>query len=561
MFDGYVGVLAEELRERVRSLSPTQLEDFGECPQKFLLKHILGVQDVDHPERELQISTRDKGIIDHRILERFYRSMNADELASAAVTLPRLPDPRSRGSRRWSTSTSTSSSPRPRLQRHGARHRAARHASASCATSWPSTWPTSTASGLVPAQVRVPLRVAASRAGGSSRAVRHRDGRRPGPGRRDRSIASTPAAAVFRIVDYKSGKAARHVNLGDKIDRGVRLQLRALRHGRVASSSSRRPRTVSGTIKPIVVGEEGRQVHLRARRRNGSGSCATLEIFIGAILRGRFPAFPNENDEDFNSCKYCPVNHSCRTRHDPAEKYAVQQSHDPRTLLGGESGERGQQQSFDVRAPRRATHPTPESGHRGGCRNRQDHRDRRPRCFELMLEREELQPERIVLMTFTEKAAGEIADRIRAALGRSLGEPGGRARAKLAWPAGSPNPLLPSPTARRRAGSSPGTSSSVDAFRSQTIHSFCQSLLRSFRSRRGSIRSSRSSRASSARCSTPSCTTPGSTRRRARTRRRRSRARVGDAVRVRRLPLPHPAHGLRPHRAARPAGRDGIRLR
>ena len=36
--------------------------------------------------------------------------------------------------------------------------------------------------------------------------------------------------------------------------------------------------------------------------------------------------------------------------------------------------------------------------------------------LKLMLEREELAPERIVLMTFTEKAAGEIADRIRIAL-------------------------------------------------------------------------------------------------------------------------------------------------
>ena len=34
----------------------------------------------------------------------------------------------------------------------------------------------------------------------------------------------------------------------------------------------------------------------------------------------------------------------------------------------------------------------------------------------MMLENEALVPERIVLMTFTEKAAGEIADRIRIAL-------------------------------------------------------------------------------------------------------------------------------------------------
>src|SRR5437764_14210247 len=36
--------------------------------------------------------------------------------------------------------------------------------------------------------------------------------------------------------------------------------------------------------------------------------------------------------------------------------------------------------------------------------------------LKIMLEEEELSPERIVLVTFTEKAAGEIADRIHAAL-------------------------------------------------------------------------------------------------------------------------------------------------
>ena len=50
-------------------------------------------------------------------------------------------------------------------------------------------------------------------------------------------------------------------------------------------------------------------------------------------MTGAFPAFPNEFDKDFNSCKYCPVNHSCRTRHDPDERRAALETGDPRTLL------------------------------------------------------------------------------------------------------------------------------------------------------------------------------------------------------------------------------------
>jgi len=101
-----------------------------------------------------------------------------------------------------------------------------------------------------------------------------------------------------------------------------------------------------------------------------------------------------------------------------------------------------------------------------------------------MLEREDLAPERIVLMTFTEKAAGEIADRIRGALEEldaALASAGdGIAPGQLSWPIGSPFPLVPivDPARARRAISH--HLANIDSLRSQTIHSFCQSLLRSF---------------------------------------------------------------------------------
>jgi ATP-dependent helicase/nuclease subunit A len=89
--------------------------------------------------------------------------------------------------------------------------------------------------------------------------------------------------------------------------------------------------------------------------------------------------------------------------------------------------------------------------------------------LKLMLERDDLAPERIVLMTFTEKAAGEIADRIRTALEELAASPG-------PWPRDSANPLVNFDNAARAAHHA----ANVDRLRSQTIHSFCQSLLRSF---------------------------------------------------------------------------------
>lgn len=93
--------------------------------------------------------------------------------------------------------------------------------------------------------------------------------------------------------------------------------------------------------------------------------------------------------------------------------------------------------------------------------------------LKLMLEREDLALERIVLMTFTEKAAGEIADRIREALEElQVGH--------TSWPVGSPTPLvtIADPDRARRAIAR--HLAEIDTLRSQTIHSFCQSLLRGF---------------------------------------------------------------------------------
>jgi RecB family exonuclease len=324
VFDGYIGPITLD-----RPLSPTQLEDFGECPQKFLIKHILGVEDVEHPERELQIHHRDKGTIDHRILERFYRSTSEHEIAAAAAALPLLPDaivarleriideqfdeherlvpPFNRTVRaieRRATKrilrefvaadiadlAANQLVPRHFEYRFGFKHKGeADHPE-----------PFVVDAGGVPVRVEGTI-----------------DRIDQGPGR-------------LRIVDYKSGKAIRHKDLPEKIDRGVRLQL-ALYAMAAADFFGVDAANISGTIKPLVAGDKSRFAFELQERRDGI--LETLEIFVGSIVKGVFPAFPM--NDDFNSCKYCPVNHSCRTRHDQEERYAIQQHRDARTLLRG----------------------------------------------------------------------------------------------------------------------------------------------------------------------------------------------------------------------------------
>ena len=100
--------------------------------------------------------------------------------------------------------------------------------------------------------------------------------------------------------------------------------------------------------------------------------------------------------------------------------------------------------------------------------------------LKLMLEREDLDPERIVLMTFTEKAAGEIADRIRGALEELHAALESRHLDAIAWPVDSPNPLVRIDDPERAGRAIAHHLANIDRLRSQTIHSFCQTLLRQF---------------------------------------------------------------------------------
>jgi RecB family exonuclease len=139
-------------------------------------------------------------------------------------------------------------------------------------------------------------------------------------------------AGRYRVIDYKGGKATRHKDLGKKIDRGVRLQLPLYA---IAVAQHFNAPDVSGAIKPLVFPEVKADKFAFELREKEAAVRGTIELFANAIVDGRFPAFPADTDKDFNACKYCPVSHSCRTRHDLTEKYAIVHYGDARTLLGG----------------------------------------------------------------------------------------------------------------------------------------------------------------------------------------------------------------------------------
>jgi RecB family exonuclease len=329
-FDGYLAphpALVEKIRAVLSAVTPTQLEDFGECPHKFLMKAILGVRDFDDPDRDLQIDHRDKGTLDHRILERFYRELSSDELSGIAADLPEIPQ--------WAvakldtivdeelTRYDAERPPFNRALRGIERNKTKRNLRDFVALDVADL----EAQGLRPQHFEY-------RFGPKHR---HAPPDHPEPFRLDaRGITLSVDGTIdridegdgrYRIVDYKSGKALRHTKLDLKIDRGVRLQL-ALYAMAVAQFFGLEAEKVSGTIKPLVTLDLKPASFRFELAEKDAVIRNTLDLFVEAILGGMFPAYPDDD-----ACKYCPVNHSCRTRHDAEEKYAVLQQGDPQTLL------------------------------------------------------------------------------------------------------------------------------------------------------------------------------------------------------------------------------------
>jgi len=313
LFDGYLGAsFTETIRAALQAISPTQLEDFGECPQKFFFKHILDVEEYDDPDRELQMHRREKGKLDHTILERFYKSGAAlesiDAIVDAAFDEEEARVPAFN-----------------RVMRNIERKATKRNLRAFLADDMADLL----ANNLRPKYFEYKFGPKHLKRG----AVDH-----PDP-----FVITTHDIAIrvegsidrideghgtVRIVDYKSGKAIRHIRLSEKIDRGVRLQL-ALYAMAVADFFD--AESVTGAVKPLIV--RGTDPDKLRFDLNASEPRLreTLDLFVAGMLGGTFPAFPN--DDDFDSCKYCPVNHSCRTRHSEGERRVVLEAGDPRTLL------------------------------------------------------------------------------------------------------------------------------------------------------------------------------------------------------------------------------------
>jgi len=74
--DGVVGRIDEWWTPTAaRGLSPTALERFAQCPFLYFSGKVLGLEELDEPEWELEFTPMETGSLYHAFLERFYRSL------------------------------------------------------------------------------------------------------------------------------------------------------------------------------------------------------------------------------------------------------------------------------------------------------------------------------------------------------------------------------------------------------------------------------------------------------------------------------------------------------
>jgi len=70
-FDGNLAGVVTREGVRTEVVSPTRLQDWAACPHKYLMRHVLGVTEIEHPDTLLQISAIDRGNVMHAAIDEF----------------------------------------------------------------------------------------------------------------------------------------------------------------------------------------------------------------------------------------------------------------------------------------------------------------------------------------------------------------------------------------------------------------------------------------------------------------------------------------------------------
>lgn len=324
-FDGFISdpEFREVVLRRLALISPTRLERFGDCPQKFLFSSLLNVDELETPEVEVEIEAKKRGQLQHSILEEFYKSLDENDYARADTTpfaklssalsarlqqiidrqlseFNQLHPPANQAMREIDRATLHKSLQRfvgldlGDLARSGYRPR---HFEFKFGFDEGAVPPPKLEIGEVELSIR----------GSIDRVDEHADGR-------------------VRIIDYKSNRAAYLRKLPElaAAGRALQLPLYALAWEKIFGVD---PARIDATVRPlgsVTLDDELFAFNLGELRES---VIETLSLFARAIIDGQFPAYPDDG------CKFCTVNHSCRAKYDSREHLALRGFRNARDYL------------------------------------------------------------------------------------------------------------------------------------------------------------------------------------------------------------------------------------
>lgn len=325
-YDGFIAdpQFREATLRRLARISPTRLERFGECPQKFLFSSLLNVDELETPERDLEMEPKKRGQIQHEILERFYRSLDENDYNRADTSsfarlnaglsdrLRTIIDEHLERFDREHPPANQTMRELDRATLHTTLHRFVGLDLAELATS--GYRPKHFEFSFGDEDQNVPS--ATLQLGDVTLSIR---------GTIDRVDEQRDGSAV-RIVDYKSNNANHLRKISDlaAAGRALQLPLYALAWEQIFSKEAAQ---INGAIRPLgsaLVDDDDFSFNLGELREP---LLETLELFARAITEGKFPAVPE------HGCRFCAVSHSCRAFYDADERLQLNPFRNAREYL------------------------------------------------------------------------------------------------------------------------------------------------------------------------------------------------------------------------------------
>ncbi len=324
-WDGVVGPAAEL---GGRALSPTSLEGWAQCPFRYFLAHVLGVEELDDPEDIETLPANERGSLVHEILDRFVGERVgavAPETAWTDADRRRLDEIADECFEEWEERGLTGRALLWEIERTRIRHELHlflerdQEARAESNTAPLATELAFTEAGGGPIDVELP----------DGRSVHLR-------GYIDR-LDATPDGSRLRVIDYKTGKPIETAKTKDPFHpdpfrRGTRLQLP------IYALAARRH---VGADVPVdaeywyVTERWGfKREALTVDDELLTGFSDLLDRIVAGVEGGVFPAHPGEDRYDYRTgndtwehCMWCPYDRICpvdrgenwdRKRDDPA---------------------------------------------------------------------------------------------------------------------------------------------------------------------------------------------------------------------------------------------------